>query len=168
MDEGRFSEAEMVEDSVFEAEMSEGSISETESESEAVWVDIVNEVYDELDAEFQEKMQNYIEQGYEDARERALDDMFPTYMRRLKKVFSKYFTYAQRLEKSDNYQTILEDFNNYIEEKNGDFSKALKAAIRKNKPFFEELLESGEEEDENESDVEEENESSDKESDMED
>ena len=114
--------------------------SDDEDESHSIWKDMVQQVYDENNDDFQEILETYESQGVENAREKALEDMRPVYKRHLQKLFAKVFKYPYYLSMNEDYETIEEDFNHFYDEKGYNYQKALKAAIRKNDGFFEELL----------------------------
>lgn len=117
-----------------------------DEDPEDVWTRMLNEVYEENEDDFNEKVKEYEE--YDDAKERARVDMRDVYKKDLKAIFKRYFAFAHLLEKSEMYNIILEDFNSLRLEKQYPKEKALRAAIRKNDAIFDQVLDEHETESE--------------------
>ena len=100
--------------------------SDDEDESHSIWKDMVQQVYDENNDDFQEILETYESQGVENAREKALEDMRPVYKRHLQKLFAKVFKYPYYLSMNEDYETIEEDFNYFYDEKGYNYQKALR------------------------------------------
>ena len=83
---------------------SEASTERVGSESESVWEDMVQQIYDENDDKFQEKIEEYELRGESDAEKRASDDLRPIYKKELQKFFYNLFKYSHRLSKSRTYE----------------------------------------------------------------
>ena len=109
-----------------------------EDNTDEVWKRMLEEVFEDTEAVFNRKIEEYA--AYDDANKRARRAMKHVYKTELKAIFKKYFIFAQLLESNEMYDQILEDFHTLQFEKHCSREKALKYAIRKNDVIFDQVL----------------------------
>ena len=121
---------------------SESDTSIEVEEDESAWDNLLQEVYDEKDAEYQEALLRHADTV--DAQEQVLDEMRPVYKKALKDLFSKMFGFAMMIKNSKHYKAFIDDVNDFVEEKEYSLPKAIKAAVRRNENIFDEVLDDDE------------------------
>ena len=121
---------------------SESDTSIEVQEDESVWESLLQEVYDEKDAEYQAALLKHADTV--DAKERVLDEMRPVYKKALKDLFSIMFGFGMMIKNSKRYKAFVDDVNDFVEEKEYSLSKAIKAAVRRNENIFDDVLDDDE------------------------
>ena len=108
---------------------------------ETVWEELVQEVYDKHDETYQSKVQTYEEEGMSqsDIESRVNDDMRPTYKKGLITMYKKLLTYMNGLDDSAYHQKFMNDIERF-ENREYSYKKAIKAALKKNKHVFDQIL----------------------------
>ena len=129
---------------------------------ETVWEELVQEVYDKHDETYQSKVQTYEEEGMtqSDVESRANDDMRTIYKKGLISMYKKLLTYMNGLEDSAYHQTFMNDIERF-ENRGYLHKKAIKAALKKNKHVFDQILNQFEPDSDEDSSDEDEDDSSD-------
>ena len=108
---------------------------------ETVWEEMVQEVYDKHDETYQSKVQTYKEEGMSqsDVESRVNDDMRTTYKKGLISMYKKLLTYMNGLDDSAYHQKFMNDIERF-ENREYSYKKAIKAALKKNKHVFDQIL----------------------------
>jgi len=117
-----------------------GSSCSSENHSESGWEDLVQEVYDDNDDLYQSRVRKYERRGYKDATQRAAIHLLPTYKADLQRKFSRIFIHFQQLEQNENYEQMARAYHYYLNDKKYSKSKSVRAVVRANSAFFDELL----------------------------
>ena len=128
------------------------SISSDDEQDESAWTNLIQEVYNLHDDEFQKKVAEHEASGNLNPREAASDELLPKYKRSLKKLLRLRFLFAMQIKKSEHYKKLMEDIHYYKDDKGFELSEAIKRAITRNGSILDEVLE--DESDENASEVE--------------
>lgn len=117
------------------------SVNSDDIEDESVWIDLVHEVYNLHDEQFQEKINNHTATGEDDPHQAAADEMQPVYKRTLKKLLQQKLLFAMQIKKSEHHEKLMEDIKFYSDVKNYELSKAVNFAIRRNNDMLDDILE---------------------------
>ena len=129
---------------------------------ETVWEELVQAVRDKHDETYQSKVQTYEEEGMtqSDVESRANDDMRTTYKKGLISMYKNLLTYMNGLEDSVYHQKFMNDIERF-ENRGYSHKKAIKAALKKNKHVFDQILNQFEPDSDEDSSDEDEDDSSD-------
>ena len=117
---------------------------ETEDEDESddtVWEELVQEVRDQHDETYQSKVQMYEEEGMSqsDVKSRANDDMRTTYKKGLISLYKRLLTYMNGLETSAYHKKFIIGIERF-ENRGYSPKEAIKAALKKNRHVFDQIL----------------------------
>lgn len=144
-DKDIFDDEDSVEDSGEIEESSDGSNSEdstSNSNNKIAWQTLMDDVYDKHGDEFKEKKTAYKQAGNSDeqARQKANDDLFRTYVDSLMNNYGSKLVLINDLENSPLHEKIMEAINKLTDRKKLSFPKAAKKVIWKNKRVFKTMI----------------------------
>ena len=102
---------------------------------------MVQTVRDKHDETYQSKVQTYEEEGMSqsDVESRANDDMRTTYKKGLISMYKSVLMYMNGLETSAYHKKFMNDIERF-ETRGYLYKKAIKAALKKNKHVFDQIL----------------------------
>ena len=127
---------------------------DNEDEDESGWEDLIIKAYDEHDDVYQDKVNQYENEGFSnrEAERKASEDLHSKYRKSLMNIYKEYMLHMHGLENSETHNIIMKDIDYLMDEKFYDFDEALKLALRKHRHMFDELVaddeDSGESDDE--------------------
>ena len=109
--------------------------SEADGEDEAVWIDVVDDIVKQFQAQHEQKLQHF--KGA-DALELTEEAMHPMYKRALKQRIAKQLLFDYMLRRSKYYTKLESDLKKFV--KKHSLSRAVRATLRKNDNILEEML----------------------------
>ena len=124
-------------------------IENTDEPNESGWHNIVQRVYKKYDDQYSEKVESYEKDGYSnlESREKATEDLFWKYRKGIMRRYADILTTVHRLQRSMIHREVMEDIQALMNEKNYQFTKALKVVFHRNSSLFDELIDSEEDDD---------------------
>ena len=108
---------------------------QTDGDSEAVWLNIVEDIVKEIDSRYQEKPQ-HVEDS--DKSELVEETMRSMYKRALKKFIINHLVLDSQLQLSEYYTKLNKDLNKFS--RKHPLSRAVRATLRKNDDILDEIL----------------------------